>query len=364
MEPAGAALRLHLAVRDSGMGIPADRMDRLFQPFSQVDPSMSRRYGGTGLGLIISKRLAQLMGGDIWVESKVGEGSVFHCTAVVAAAPDAATEPLPPFLQGKCIWVADSHPVTLRNVTRLLQRWGAHTRSLDSAQALTVLLQQAERIPDALLLDVRFLSTAPDLGAIWRAADRFRTCPLIAVAKVGDRASWSGPLHTADYLLRPIKQQQLQHVLERVLLANGDGLPRGGSTSLNVFVEAPPSPPLRILLAEDNLINQKVVLRMLEKLGYTADVAGNGLEALDALHRQPYDLVLMDLHMPDLDGIAATQMIRLTMPADRQPRIVALTAAVMVEDQNACLAAGMDSFLTKPVRPEHLAHTLRTTKAL
>jgi signal transduction histidine kinase/CheY-like chemotaxis protein len=363
-EPEGAALRLHLAVRDSGMGIPADRMDRLFQPFSQVDPSMSRRYGGTGLGLIISKRLAQLMGGDIWVESKVGEGSVFHCTVAVTAAPGTAPEPPPVFLEGKYIWVADSHPATLTNVTRRLDGWGALTRGFDSPQALMALLQQAERIPDALLLDVRFLTTAPELGAVWQTADRLRACPVIAVTKVGGDAAWNSILRAADYLLRPIKQQQLRQMLLRVLSAPNSNQTRSSSTLSNVFAEAPPSTPLRILLAEDNPVNQKVVLRMLEKLGYTADVAGNGLEALDALHRQPYDLILMDVHMPDLDGIATTQMIRHALPANRQPRIVALTAAAMVEDQEACLAAGMDSFLTKPVRPEHLIEALRTTAAL
>jgi signal transduction histidine kinase/CheY-like chemotaxis protein len=363
METQDDALRLHLAVRDSGIGIPAHLMDRLFQPFSQVDPSMARRFGGTGLGLVISRRLAQLMGGDIWVESTVGEGSTFHCTVGVETVAEKIKEPSQPdFLLAKRIWVADGHPPTLANVTRLLQRWQATVVGVDSAQALTAMIQQADSAPDALLLDMRLLKNAPAFADAWRANNQYRTCPIVAVTTVGSAASSSDLLHTADYLLRPIKQRQLLQILER-LLQPGAETERHPLLSTGVFAELRQQPAaLRILLAEDNLVNQKVVLRMLEKLGYAADIATNGLEAVEALHRQPYDLVLMDMHMPEMDGIEATQRIRRTLPAARQPRIVAVTAAAMVEDQEACLAAGMDSFLTKPVRPEHLAQILRTTK--
>ncbi|MBK8799272.1 MAG: response regulator [Anaerolineales bacterium] len=224
------------------------------------------------------------------------------------------------------------------------------------------MLQQADSAPDALLLDMRLLKSAPAFAEAWRANSRCHTCPIVAVTTVGSAASSSDLLQTADYLLRPIKQRQLLQILERLLQPSADK-EQHPLLSTGFFAELRQQPAaLRILLAEDNLVNQKVVLRMLEKLGYAADIAANGLEAVEALHRQPYDLVLMDMHMPEMDGIEATQRIRGALSAARQPRIVAVTAAAMVEDQEACLAAGMDSFLTKPVRPEHLAQILRTTK--
>jgi CheY-like chemotaxis protein len=167
---------------------------------------------------------------------------------------------------------------------------------------------------------------------------------------------WPG----GDYLVRPVKHRQLLNVLERLLGTPAERIAQMGEAE-DPFALPDQVAPLRILLAEDNLVNQKVVLRMLEKFGCSADVASNGLEALEALHRQPYDLVLMDMHMPEMDGLEATKQIRRSLASERQPRIVALTAAALREDQEACLAAGMDAFLTKPVRPEHLASILRTT---
>ena len=354
-------LLLHLAVRDTGIGIPADHMDRLFQPFSQVDPSLARRFEGAGLGLVISRRLAQLMGGDIWVESEVGRGSTFHCCIRVATTDHTDERAAPSLLAHKCIWLADRHPATRTNVARLLQRWGATVVSIDTAPALVAMLQQADAPPDALLLDVRLLKQAPELIGLWMTQPHLHNCPLIAIALVG-AVGESRSLPAAAYLLRPIKQRQLQQTLMRVFWP-ADATPADPLTPSDELAVSGPRPALiEILLTEDNLVNQKVVLRLLEKHGYTADVAGNGLEALDALHRQPYDLVLMDVHMPEMDGLEATRLIRSTLPAVRQPRIVALTAAAMVEDQEACLAAGMDAFLTKPVRPEALMKILLTTQ--
>jgi len=351
-------LQLHLAVRDTGIGIPAERMDRLFRPFSQVDPSPARRFDGAGLGLAISKRLAQLMGGDIWVESETGAGSTFHC--VIRVTPASGHEdphPAPGFLADQWIWVAESHPTTRENVARLLQRWQATVVHIESAPALAALIAHDARAPDALILDTRLLGQTPDIAALWLHNQHLRTCPIIVTVPVGGAVDM-GALQPAAQLVRPIKQRQLMQTLARVLLRDA-GAP---SPAPDVFAVTAPT-PLRILLAEDNLVNQKVVLRMLEKLGCTADVAGNGLEAVAALQRQAYDMVLMDVHMPEMDGIVATQIIRSTLPAARQPRIVALTAAAMVEDQEACLAAGMDAFLTKPVRPENLTELLKITPA-
>jgi len=363
IEGDAADMQLHLAVRDTGIGIPSDRMDRLFHPFSQVDPTPARRFDGAGLGLVISRRLAQLMGGDIWVESAVGRGSTFHCRIRVSAVDRAGdrtdTDAALAFLAGKRIWLAEQHRATLTNVSRLLQRWGATVVSVNTPSALAARIQQDVEAPDVLLVDVRLLAQAPELAGQWLAQPHLRTCPVLAVKAVGS-GEGAQLLPTAAHLLRPIKQRQLQQKLLQVLApvdAAALAAPNGPAAS------APGAAPIRILLAEDNLVNQKVVLRLLEKQGFGADVAGNGLEVLEALHQRSYDLVLMDVHMPAMDGIAATQAIRRELPAARQPRIVALTAAAMVEDRQACLAAGMDAFLTKPVRPEALLEILQTTPA-
>jgi signal transduction histidine kinase/DNA-binding response OmpR family regulator len=360
-EPEGEQLRLHIAVQDTGIGIPEQRMEQLFQPFSQVDPSMSRRYGGTGLGLVISRRLAQLMDGDIWVESKVGEGSTFHCTALVKPAADAEqTRATPTFLTKKRIWVAESNKRLLAVLHQWLEKGGAQPTMVNTASGLAELTATAESTPDLLLLDMKLLKEPPSLAAQLASGGRLHGCPVIALTAVGDLPDRHNVWRGSEYLLRPIKHRQLFAMLER-LLSPALGHPQPNARTDNVFAASQEQQkPLRILLVEDNLVNQKVVLRMLKKFGYDADITGNGLEAVDAVRRQPYDLVLMDVHMPEMDGIEATRIIRRTLAPDQQPRIVAITAAAMIEDQEACLAAGMDSFLTKPVRPEHLVQMLQS----
>lgn len=360
-EPEGERLRLYIAVQDTGIGIPEQRMDELFQPFSQIDPSMSRRYGGTGLGLVISRRLAQLMDGDIWVESKVGEGSTFHCTAVVKPAAEAEqTRSAPAFLANKQIWIAESNKKLLAVLHRWLENAGAQPTMTSTASGFAELIARAGSTPDLLLLDMKLLREIPSLTAQFASGGRLHGCPVIALTTVGAPSDRHSAWRSSENLLRPIKHRQLFTMLEQ-LLSSTPGHSQPNPRMDNVFAASQEqSKPLRILLAEDNLVNQKVVLRMLKKFGYDADVAGNGLEAVDAARRQSYDLVLMDVHMPEMDGIEATQIIRGALVPERQPRIVAITAAAMTEDQQACLAAGMDSFLTKPVRPEHLMQLLQS----
>jgi len=362
IEPEETQIRLHIAVQDTGIGIPEQRMDRLFQPFSQVDPSMSRRYGGTGLGLVISRRLAQLMNGDIWAESKSGEGSTFHCVVMVKPAPSTdKTQDAPDLLTGKHIWIAESNLKQSSILKQLLQDWGAQPTSVNTAPALVELSATATSPPDLLLLDMKLIKDSPPILALFAAGGRLNASPIITFATVGDLPAEGSVWRGNHYLLRPIKHRHLRMSIER-LLAPAPNQPAPDNRQDNIFA-APlaPQEPLRILVAEDNLVNQKVVLRMLEKFGYEADVANNGLEAVDAVSRRLYDLVLMDVHMPEMDGIEATQIIRHTLAPEQQPRIVALTAAAMLEDQEACLAAGMDSFVTKPVRPDRLAEVLQST---
>ena len=356
IEPDAPADRLHFAVHDTGIGIPADRMDRLFQPFSQVDSSMSRRFGGTGLGLVISKRLANLMGGELWAESKAGRGSTFHCTikAVPASTPAEAGLDLT-CLHGKRVLVADKSAAWRRNLVTWLNRWGAQPVTAESAEALVTLLQSAEHSPELVILDVELAGL--DMARV--QADLQRDAqpapPIIAMCAMGGPdtpfAQWK--------VTKPLRQHILAETIKRALLGGETG--PGAAFGASRFDSSHASRfPLRILLAEDNLVNQKVVLRMLEKLGYDADVAANGVEVLDALQRQLYDLVLMDIHMPEMDGIEATRRIRSTVARARQPTIVAVTAAAMLDDQQACLAAGMDTYLTKPIRVEELIKTLES----
>jgi signal transduction histidine kinase/DNA-binding response OmpR family regulator len=358
-EAEGELLRLHLAVQDTGIGIAPDQLHRLFKPFSQVDPSLSRRYGGTGLGLVISRRLAQLMGGDIWVESAPGKGSTFHCTILTRQAQTSEAPLAPAFLLNRCIWVAESNPKALAAMIERLQKWGATTAGATTVDELLALLDHARNAPDLLLLDRRLLDAEPALNLTLQLREQIR-CPVVTIETFGKTPAQEEIWPGGDYLVRPVKHRQLLNVLERLLGTPAERIAQMGEAE-DPFALPDQVAPLRILLAEDNLVNQKVVLRMLEKFGCSADVASNGLEALEALHRQPYDLVLMDMHMPEMDGLEATKQIRRSLASERQPRIVALTAAALREDQEACLAAGMDAFLTKPVRPEHLASILRTT---
>ncbi|MCS6828198.1 MAG: GAF domain-containing protein, partial [Caldilinea sp.] len=337
-EPEGEHLRLRIAVQDTGIGIAADQLDRLFKPFSQIDPSLSRRYGGTGLGLVISRRLAQLMGGDIWVESALGKGSTFHCTILSQRAH--RSEPLrsTAFLVDRCIWVAESNPKALAAMTALLQGWGAITQSTTTADELLTLLHHARCAPDLLLIDRRLLDAEPALRSALQLEQRMR-CPVVTIETFGKTPAQEEIWHGGHYLVRPVKHRQLLNVLERLLSAPTTNSPQPLEAE-DVFALPEYCAPLRILLAEDNLVNQKVVLRMLEKFGCSADVAGNGLEALEALQRQPYDLVLMDMHMPEMDGIEATRLIRQReRHTGKHLPIIAMTAHAMAGDRERCLSA-------------------------
>jgi PAS domain S-box-containing protein len=351
---AGGAPELRLAVKDTGIGIPADRMDDLFDFFTQVDASTTRRFGGTGLGLAISARLAELMGGKIWAESEVGRGSTFHLAVPMQPAPYSS-----PFhvdadvLHGKRILVVDDNAANREVVRRHARSWGMVPREAQSAREALELLRRGERY-DVAVLDLQMpgvdgVTLAHEIQALL-GADGF---PLLLLSSLG---SGPGAAAFAGQLTKPIKASQLFETLVGVL---------GGGKGPVTVAGAPQPPseerprlPLRVLVAEDNAINERLALLLLQSLGYSAEVARNGLEAVHAVRTRPYDVVLMDVEMPDLDGLEATRRIR-TEPRHRHaPRIIAVTANVMQGDRDACLAAGMDDFLAKPIRLEELAAAL------
>jgi len=354
------ATRLRFDVRDTGIGIPADRMDRLFRSFSQVDASTTRHYGGTGLGLAISKRLAELMGGRMWVESEVGVGSTFSFE--IEAEPAASRRRLYPAalqqsLAGRRVLIVDDNETNRRILRLQVESWRMEPRlAATPAQALEW-IEAGERF-DVAVLDMNM----PEMDGLTLAARirrlrDARSLPLVMLSSAGRLAAADGRLFAAS-LAKPVKQSQLFEALTGALGAGADGQRRGPEPARALDAGMGERLPLRILLAEDNAVNQKVALRILERLGYRADVAANGLEVLAALARQVYDVVLLDVQMPEMDGLEAARRVnQLWSPAER-PRLVAMTANAMQGDREQCLAAGMDDYLVKPVHVAALKEAL------
>ena len=361
------ALRLHFAIKDSGIGIAPDRLAKLFKPFTQADVSTARKYGGTGLGLAISRRLVELMGGKMWAESVAGEGSTFHFTMNVTAMADSK----PPAHTGKIARLADlkililDDNATTRNILfDQCRLWGMLPQAVEnSAQALD-LLRKGNAF-DLALIDLHLqgmdgLAIASEIQKIPSAA----MLPMVLLTPLGKKKSNSEEVRIvfAHAVHKPVKPGQLCGALERALLS-----PR--------VATRPPEPPkstitlaetmpLRILLVDDNAINQKVAVRILQQLGYTPEVAGNGREALDMLDQKPFDFIFMDVMMPEMDGLEATRMLRKRhMGGDHahyQSRIIvcAMTAHAMTGDREKCIASGMDDYLAKPVRPKDVRDML------
>ncbi len=353
---------IHFTVRDTGIGIPLDRQHRLFKSFQQVDASTTRHYGGTGLGLAICRRLVELLGGKIWVDSDAGRGATFHFTiltkAAAAIAPPSWQMPQPQ-LAGKRLLIVEDNATNRRLITHRAEQWGMTVEAAANAP------DALKRLGDSPPFDVAILDQQlPEVDGL-ALADQFRKqpagryLPLLLLSSVRRHADEAHPLAVGISVSvhKPIRPAQLLDALCRVL-----------NIQIQREKKAPAAPsldatfsrrlPLRVLLADDNPINQKVGMSVLHKLGYRADVAGNGLDVLSALEQRTYDVLFLDVQMPEMDGLDCARQICTRWNRDKRPVIVAMTGNALMGDREKCLAAGMDDYISKPVRIAELQAVL------
>jgi PAS domain S-box-containing protein len=361
-----ATMELHFVVRDTGIGIPAAAMERLFQSFSQVDASTTRKYGGTGLGLVISQRLAELMGGRMWVESEEGKGSAFHFTI----RTEVVSSKLLPYLSGvrthltgKRLLIVDDNSTNRRILTTLAQNWGLAPRTADSGPAALQLIDSGETF-DLGIIDMEMPGMdGVMLGREVKKRGSSEKLPMILLSSIGMHNDVPEGLFDIR-LTKPAKASQVFDAITEIFpWEEKSSKSHRAHDSTVVAPAAGPTRSERILLAEDNVINQKVALQMLARFGYRADVAANGAEALAAVHRQQYDLVLMDVQMPEMDGLEAAKRMVKEFPARKnRPWIIALTANAMQGDRELCLHAGMDDYISKPLKLAELSSALERAR--
>jgi signal transduction histidine kinase/BarA-like signal transduction histidine kinase len=353
---------LHFCVTDTGIGIPEDRQDRLFKSFSQVDGSTTRKFGGTGLGLAISKRLIELMGGQIWVESDPGQGSTFHFTIRVTPYPGAAAAPWKrpcPHLAGKRAIVVEDNATNRRILDYWLERFGMQSLVVATSQELLSRLQQDQTfecaVLDAQLPDMDGLLLAETLSKLPAAQSLDKLLLTSVRLRAGDPRAVAAGISSCVY--KPIRPKQLLDALSQVFDRRKNSLRKApAATAFDPLLAS--RLPLRILMADDCRVNQKVGQGFFGRLGYRADIVSNGLEVLQALEQQPYDIVFLDVQMPEMDGYTAAREIRRRWKENGKPRIVAVTGNAMQGDREKCLEAGMDDYISKPVRIEDLRRTL------
>jgi len=351
---------LHFAVRDTGIGIPAEYMERLFKPFSQVDATMTRRFGGTGLGLAICRRLVELMGGRISVESEAGHGSTFSFTIRLQEVPNGLPGTPPAARQSlhrRRVLIVEDNATSLRILTDLARNWGMEPLAAISPEIALAQLRQWEKVDVAIIDQLLPGTTGLALAKDIRELPGCTSLPMVLLSSLGRRENTAGQFNAV--ITKPVKSSQLFNALVEIFWRKGGGsaIPSPDRVATTSPVEPPH--PGRLLLAEDNPVNLKVSLHQLNSLGCRADVAANGAEVLAALERQAYDVVLLDVHMPVMDGLEAARRIRRLFPDEAaRPWLIALTANTMPGDREECLAAGMDDYLGKPIKVPELTAAL------
>ncbi len=356
----GGEVGLHFSVCDTGIGIPPEKQKSIFEPFVQADGSTTRRYGGTGLGLAISAQLVELMGGKIWVESNPGPGSTFHFTgrfALPAGQPPETTPALPVNLRDLRVLVVDDNDTNRKILTEVLARWEMSATAASSGMAALDLIRRAAaagRPFRLILLDAHMPEVDGFEVARQIHEDASLSQPILLMLSSTDRqvgmVRWR-ELGGAAYLTKPVSRADLLQAIVKAM---------GGATRVQPSREQPGRREgelhgLRILLAEDNQVNQRVACRMLEKKSHRVALAANGLKALEQWRREPFDLILMDMQMPEVSGFEAIRLIRAEEKANgRHIPIIALTAHAMQGDRERCLEAGADEYVTKPIRTQEL----------
>ena len=359
---------LHFMVKDSGIGIPADKLEHVFQAFTQADASTTRRFGGTGLGLAIARRLVELMDGRLWVESKVGRGSTFHFTAAFRPPADAelSARPVEPReLRGLRVLVVDDHATNRRIISEMLSSWHMKPTAVVDARSALRALQQASptaRRFDAIVSDCQMPEVDGYMLAKWIKSDpRVRRTPFIMLTSLGQAEDPARlrRLGISTYLTKPVKHSDLFDALASLFAVATE---RRSRPRVTPRLTTRAVRPLRVLVAEDQPVNRRLVTTILEKRGHAVEAVGDGKAAVDALERSaenPFDVVLMDLQMPEMGGLEATQLIRRREAGSgRRLPIVALTAHAMTGDRERCLAAGMDDYLSKPIDADLLIATV------
>ena len=361
--PTETGWSIEFAVEDTGLGIPTDRLDRLFKAFSQVDSSTTRKFGGTGLGLAITARLVSLLGGTIDVRSRLGEGSRFRFDFPAAACAPGTTFPAidPSMLQGRRILVVDDIAINRRILEHQLSGWGVDVKLADGPEAALATFATGTTF-DVAILDFNMPGMNGAQLAL-KLAQRHGDIlpPLLLLSSRGVESDEAGSLIHCR-LTKPVKPTELLQVLGTLLmptLAAAPSVDRPKVTDLDFARRH----PLRLLIAEDVAVNRKVILLYLARLGYHATAVSNGREAIERLAHDPYDVVLMDLQMPEIDGLEAARIIRKMPGCANHPYIIALTANVLTEHHAAATASGMQDYLAKPIRAEALTKALQRAHA-
>ncbi|MBI5251033.1 MAG: response regulator [Desulfomonile tiedjei] len=360
------AVHLHFTVTDTGIGIPSGKQEKIFREFEQADGSTSRKYGGTGLGLAISSRFCEMMGGKIWVESEVGKGSTFHFTVRMALQKGGIvqiTDGQISDLKGLSVLVVDDNETNRRILEQILRYWGMHPTVVDSGSGALDAMEKAHQdgAPFPIVLTDCMMPGMDGFQFVERMnrEARFATPTIVMLTSAGERgdAARCLKLGIAAYLLKPVRQSELLFTISRVLNAPQESQARPSLITRHSIRES--RRRLSILLAEDNAVNQLLATKMLERMGHAVTTAGNGIAALDSLEKTNFDLVLMDVQMPEMDGLQATKILR-----DREKKtgghfpVIAMTAYAMKGDKERCLESGMDGYISKPITAQELYETI------